>query len=212
MQYKKSWFDKGCTHCSRLSQFLTDLRTEYPDYYNLPVPPIGPEDAKLLIVGLAPGMHGANRTGRPFTGDHAGLLLYQTLYRLGLSSQADALSADDGLQLYHCRISNAVKCLPPQNKPTTDEIKICNQYIQAEINALPQGAVILALGSIAHNAVLRATGNTLSSFKFAHAACHQLDGVILLDSYHCSRYNTQTKRLTEEMFENVFKKAVALIL
>ena len=204
-------FDPDCTRCERLSRFLENVSSEHPDYYARPVPPFGADDARLLIVGLAPGMHGANRTGRPFTGDHAGILLYQTLYRYGFSSGPESSAADDGLELYDCRITNAVKCLPPQNKPLTGEIRDCNSYLRAEMDTLPAGAVVVALGKIAHDAVLRAFDLRLSAFAFAHAAEHRLDGRILIDSYHCSRYNTQTRRLTEDMFHAVFDRARELL-
>lgn len=205
-------FDPDCRACPRLSQFLDEVGEEYPDYHARPVAPFGVDDPALLIVGLAPGMHGANATGRPFTGDYAGILLYQTLYETGFSNQPDSESVNDGLELYECRITNAVKCLPPQNKPVGDEIKQCNHFLQAELEALTPGAVVLALGTIAHNAVLRAYGLKLSEHKFGHANKHPMPGNRwLIDSYHCSRYNTQTKRLTEKMFRDVFKKVRKLI-
>lgn len=204
-------FDSGCTRCKRLSGFLDDVSSQHPDYHAGPVAPFGAADAGLLIVGLAPGMHGANRTGRPFTGDYAGILLYQTLYRYGFASAPESTAADDGLELYNCRITNAVKCLPPQNKPMTAEIRNCNAFLQAEIEATRPGTVLLALGKIAHDAVLRASGLALSSCRFAHGARHEVSGRVLLDSYHCSRYNTQTRRLTEEMFHEVFEQASLLL-
>jgi uracil-DNA glycosylase family 4 len=157
-------------------------------------------------VGLAPGKHGANATGRPFTGDYAGILLYETLYRFGFSNRPVSEYDDDGLRLTGCRITNAVKCLPPDNKPTTQEIRRCNAYLMAELNELPRFSVVLALGTIAHNAVLRAKGLVLSHYRFTHAKVHQLEGLTLLDSYHCSRYNTQTGRLTRAGFQTVFTK------
>jgi uracil-DNA glycosylase family 4 len=184
------------------------VREKHPDYFAKPVPAFGDANPKLLIVGLAPGMHGANRTGRPFTGDYSGILLYQTLFDLGLSNQPTSDSADDALQLHDVRITNAVKCLPPQNKPEASEIKQCNPYLIAEINALPTSCNLLALGKIAHDAVARAYSLKLSALKFTHAAEHHLpDGRILFDSYHCSRYNTQTRRLTEKMFQEVLGRA-----
>jgi uracil-DNA glycosylase family 4 len=204
-------FDVACQRCRRLSDFLKDVSQQYPEYYAKPVPPFGDEDAELLIVGLAPGMHGANRTGRPFTGDHAGILLYQTLYDFGFGSQPVSESAADSLELVQCRISNAVKCLPPQNKPVTAEIKNCNHFLKAELMSLPESGVILALGKIAHDAVLRAFEVPLSRYRFAHAAEHRLGGRMLLDSYHCSRYNTNTRRLTEDMFRNIFRRARELL-
>jgi uracil-DNA glycosylase family 4 len=205
-------FDPDCRQCPRLATFLDDVKAEYPAYHARPVAPFGPKKIQLLIVGLAPGMHGANATGRPFTGDYAGILLYQTLYDFGFSNQPVSESRDDGLQLKNCRITNAVKCLPPQNKPTTEEIKICNGFLQQEIAELKPGTVVLALGLIAHNAVLRAMELKVGGYKFGHLHEYALpDGLWLLDSYHCSRYNTQTKRLTEEMFQQVFARACELM-
>jgi uracil-DNA glycosylase family 4 len=159
---------------------------------------------RLLIVGLAPGKHGANRTGRPFTGDHAGLLLYDTLHCFGFASRAVSVSVDDGLRLVDCRITNAVKCLPPANRPHPSEIRCCNTYLVEEIAALPRGAAILALGTVAHVAVLMALGIARREYRFGHGARHELPRqLVLYDSYHCSRYNTQTKRLTSAMFRNV---------
>ena len=200
-----SSFDSGCRRCPRLAGFLDDVRTRHPDYYAKPVPPFGDAAPRLFIVGLAPGMHGANRSGRPFTGDYAGVLLYDTLHRYGYASAPQSLAADDGLQLTGCRISNAVKCLPPENKPTGAEINACNGFLASELAGLPVGTVILALGSVAHQATLKALGLKAANYKFAHAARHALpDGRVLYDSYHCSRYNTQTKRLTAAMFHGVF--------
>ncbi len=209
-------FNVNCTLCPRLSRFLTDVRKEYPDYHARPVAPfgarLGAKKPGLLIVGLAPGMHGANATGRPFTGDHAGILLYQTLHKFGFSNQANATSIDDGLKLINCRITNAVKCLPPQNKPEGKEIATCNQYLKNELDSLPPGTVVIALGTIAHNAVLKALNLKLKEYKFVHNYKHTLpDNKCLVDSYHCSRYNTQTKRLTTAMFEEVFKQAKRLL-
>lgn len=166
----------------------------------------GDGNARLLIVGLAPGMHGANATGRPFTGDFAGILLYKTLHAFGFASRPDSVAADDGLKLIDCRITNAVRCLPPQNKPLTAEINRCNAYLAAELARQPRGSPVLALGTIAHRAVLRASGEKLSAHPFGHGARSQLaNGLSLIDSYHCSRYNTQTRRLTKTMFVDVFK-------
>jgi uracil-DNA glycosylase family 4 len=185
---------------------LADLRGKYPGYHNAPVAPFGDPDARLLIVGLAPGMHGANASGRPFTGDYAGILLYETLHRFGFASRPESVSADDGLVLSDCRITNAVKCLPPANKPETGEVVTCNAYLAVELRGLPRDAMVLALGTIAHNAVLRALGIKASAHRFGHGAEHELDGLTLIDSYHCSRYNTQTRRLTPEMFQAVFAR------
>lgn len=171
------------------------------------MPPVGDRGARLLVVGLAPGKHGANRTGRPFTGDHAGILLYETLHGLGLASRPVSQAADDGLVLHDCRITNAVKCLPPDNKPKPAEVRTCNAWLAAEIRD-SNPVVILALGRIAHDAVLDALGLKRSSLRFAHGAEHRLDGDCwLLDSYHCSRYNTQTRRLTTGMFQEVMQRA-----
>ena len=195
-----------CRACPRLAAFLDEVRLERPGYHALPVEPFGDPEARLLIVGLAPGMHGANRTGRPFTGDYAGILLYSTLHRFGFASRPQSVSADDPLKLIDCRITNAVKCVPPENKPENDEIKTCNRYLSRELQEAPEARIILALGLIAHNAVLMALGLKRSSLKFAHGARHVLpDGRVLYDSYHCSRYNTQTRRLTDEAFAAVFE-------
>ena len=205
-------FDADCRRCPRLAAFLDAMRIAEPEYYNLPVPPFGDPKAKLLIVGLAPGMHGANRSGRPFTGDHAGILLYETLFKYGFASAAVSRSADDGLLLSNARITNAVKCLPPDNKPLPIEIKTCNPYLTAELSKDKSARVILALGSIAHQSALRAFGLALPKYKFAHAAEHDLgEGRVLIDSYHCSRYNTQTRRLTTPMFEAVLERARDLV-
>ena len=194
----------ACRQCSRLARFLAQVRKEKPDYHARPVLPFGVVAPKLLIVGLAPGMHGANRTGRPFTGDYAGVLLYKTLHKHGLANQPEGAEPDDGLKLQHCRITNAVKCLPPENKPLPAEIKQCNGYLRAEIAALPKSAVLFALGNISHQAILRALDLKLKEYPFKHGACHELpDGRTLFDSYHCSRYNTNTRRLTPEMFDTV---------
>ncbi len=199
-------FSPDCRACPRLARFLDQVRRDHPDYHARPVAPFGDSRARLLIVGLAPGMHGANRTGRPFTGDHAGILLYQTLHRFGFANAAVSVAADDRLKLIGCRITNAVKCLPPQNKPELREIKCCNRYLKTELASLGEGNVVLALGNIAHQAVLLTlAGVRKTQFPFRHGARHELpNGVVLYDSYHCSRYNTQTRRLTPAMFEAVF--------
>ena len=198
-------FDLDCRACPRLATFLDEVHVKHPTYHARPVPAFGAAEPKLLIVGLAPGMHGANRSGRPFTGDTAGILLYQTLHQFGYASAPESVSLDDGLQLIDCRITNAVKCLPPGNKPEPGEIRACNRFLAAEIEALPAQASILALGQIAHQAVLRALGLKLKDYPFAHASDYRLpNGRRLVSSYHCSRYNTQTRRLTPEMFAAVF--------
>jgi uracil-DNA glycosylase family 4 len=200
-------FDKSCRACPRLATFLDDVNERYPDYYCKPVPPFGDEQARFLIVGLAPGMHGANRSGRPFTGDHAGILLYEMLHRFGFSTRRESRAADDGLELVDCRITNAVKCLPPDNKPIGAEINTCNAFLANELATLPAGSVVMALGGIAHRAIIKALALRQADYKFGHAAVHDLGPFRLLDSYHCSRYNTNTGRLTSEMFESVFATA-----
>ena len=204
-------FDVDCRRCPRLAAFLDTVHVEEPNYYCRPVPPFGDPSARIILVGLAPGMHGANRTGRPFTGDHAGILLYRTLYKFGLATAPHSIAANDGLQLVDARITNSVKCLPPANKPLPAEVKQCNAYLRAELQQSPNARVILALGTIAHLAVLRAHDLPVSQFSFAHGAQHSLgEGRLLLDSYHCSRYNTQTRRLTAGMFETVIERAASL--
>lgn len=207
-----SVFSTNCKKCSRLALFLKQVKKDHPDYHAKPVPPFGIARPDLLIVGLAPGMHGANASGRPFTGDYAGILLYETLYRFGFSNQAESMALDDGLKLKQCRITNAVKCLPPENKPTAAEINTCNAYLADELTNLKKGAVILALGSIAHKAVVKAYGLKQRDYPFAHNKVYPLtEGRALVTSYHCSRYNTQTKRLTTSMFHQVFKNIRKLI-
>ena len=207
-----STFDSTCRDCPRLAAFLDAVKEKNPDYYCKPVPPFGDASARFLIVGLAPGMHGANRTGRPFTGDHAGFLLYETLHAFGFSNQAEASAVDDGLELLDCRITNAVKCLPPDNKPVGAEINTCNSYLANELRLLPKNSVMLALGGIAHRAIIRALSLRQADYLFGHAAEHELaEGLLLLDSYHCSRYNTNTRRLTDEMFRAVFARARELL-
>jgi uracil-DNA glycosylase family 4 len=208
---QKAIFDRDCRACPRLAGFLDDVNARYPDYYCRPVPPFGDASARFLIVGLAPGMHGANRTGRPFTGDHAGILLYETMHKYGFGSKAESLSADDGLALLDCRITNAVKCLPPDNKPVGAEINTCNRFLANELDTLQPGSVVLALGGIAHRAIVKARGLRQADYKFAHAADHDLGAFRMLDSYHCSRYNTNTGRLTPEMFDTVFAKAKVML-
>ena len=207
-----SAFNGRCTACPRLARYLATVRRDYPDYYARPVAPFGDPLARFLIVGLAPGLHGANRTGRPFTGDHAGMLLYRTLHKHGFASRPESVAADDRLRLKNCRITNAVKCVPPQNKPFPGEIKRCNVYLQAELSHLSKSSVVLALGRIAHQAVLQALELRPAAFPFTHGAQHQLpSGARLLDSYHCSRYNTQTGRLTTPMFGAVVRQAAKLL-
>jgi uracil-DNA glycosylase family 4 len=203
-------YDEGCRRCARLVAFLSEVRAAHPDYYCRPVAPFGAGDAALVVVGLAPGMHGANASGRPFTGDHAGILLFETLHAYGYASQPVATARDDGLALFGCRITNAVKCLPPANKPLPAEIRACNGFLEADLAVLPAGGAILALGRIAHDATLRAFRIAPSALPFAHGAQHALDrGIALFDSYHCSRYNTNTRRLTPAMFRAVFDAIAA---
>ena len=204
-------FDAGCRRCPRLVKHLAAVKLEHRAYHCAPVAPFGDPDARLLIVGLAPGQHGANATGRPFTGDYAGILLYETLHAFGFASAPQSAGLDDGLRLLDCRITNAVKCLPPANKPTGDEIVRCNPYLAAELAQLDPPAVVLALGGVAHRAVLRAMSLKLSSHPFGHGRKHPLGGLTLMDSYHCSRYNTQTRRLTPAMFRTVFAQVRRLL-
>lgn len=230
-------FDVGCTRCPRLADFLSDCRASHPQHFGRPVAPFGDVNAGLLVVGLAPGYNGANRTGRPFTGDFCGDLLYSTLHKHGFASAPQSVSRDDGLHLINCRVTNAVKCVPPENKPTPAEIKTCNAFLSVELTQ-HRPKVILALGVIAHDAVLMSLGLKKSAYKFAHGARHDVmfgassasasvssatsrlnaatDGVdsapiALLDSYHVSRYNTQTGRLTESMFDAVVSQAASLL-
>jgi uracil-DNA glycosylase family 4 len=204
-------FDPDCTRCTRLAHHLEQMRGKHPDYWNRPVPPFGDPHARLVIVGLAPGAHGANASGRPFTGDHAGLFLYRALFEVGLATRAESRARGDGLDLRNCRITNAVKCLPPANRPTATEVDNCNSYLRHELATLPERAVVLALGAIAHRAVLRAFGLALNLYPFVHGRVHEVDAArSLIDSYHCSRQNTQTGRLTAAMFDAVLRRAQAL--
>jgi len=207
--------DHDCPRCPRLVAFRSANRTEHPDWFNAPVATFGAGDAWLLIVGLAPGLRGANRTGRPFTGDFAGNLLYETLLACGLASGTYAQRADDGLRLIGCAITNAVRCVPPQNKPLPAEIANCRVFLQATIDALPNLRAIIALGRLAHESVVRAFGQKLAALPFAHGREHALASLgrnlTLFDSYHCSRYNTNTAVLTPPMFRDVFDRALKLI-
>ena len=196
-----------CALCPRLVEFRETQRKGHADWHNAPVPSFGELDARLLIVGLAPGLKGANRTGRPFTGDYAGDLLYATLKNFGFARGDYAARKDDGLTLVDCRISNAARCVPPENKPLPEEVAACRHFLTGEIAAMPKLRAILALGQVSHGGVLAALGQKKSAFKFGHGALHNLpDGRLLADSYHCSRYNTNTGRLTTAMFESVFKE------
>jgi uracil-DNA glycosylase family 4 len=199
---------RNCPLCPRLVAFREDLRAKHADWWNAPVPVFGDPEAWLGIVGLAPGMHGANRTGRAFTGDHAGILLYRTLLKFGLAEGEYLEQPDDSLQLKGAAIINSVRCLPPQNKPTPHEVATCRQFYTAALESLPNIRILVALGAIAHGSAVRTAGGILSRNKFGHLAEHRLaDGRILIDSYHCSRYNQNTNLLTAEMFEAVFARA-----
>lgn len=199
---------RDCALCPRLAAFRASNAAAHGDWFNAPVPSFGPQDAGLLIVGLAPGLRGANRTGRPFTGDFAGDLLYETLAAHGLAQGTYAARADDGLILLGARIANAVRCVPPENKPTAAEINTCRPFLVAELNGPAPPRVVLALGKIAHDSVVRAFGLRLSAMPFAHGAVHALgEGRWLFDSYHCSRYNQNTGRLTPAMFREVVAAA-----
>jgi len=200
-----------CRLCPRLCAFRDANRDLYPQFHNAPVPSFGGADAWLLIVGLAPGLKGANQTGRPFTGDYAGDLLYETLLAFGLAKGRYDRRSDDGLELQGCRITNAVRCVPPENKPVGVEIKNCNAFLAAEMASLPKLKMVLSLGLVSHGAVLSARGLAKSARRFGHGAIHDLpDGLRLADSYHCSRYNTNTGRLTPEMFAAVFETILKL--
>lgn len=202
---------RDCPICPRLVAFREELRKEFPDWWNAPVRAFGDPDAWLAIVGLAPGKHGANRTGRPFTGDFAGLLLYRTLAKYGLAQGVYDERIDDGLTLTGAVIVNSVRCLPPANKPLPDEIAACRPFYAKSIDALPKARIMVALGQIAHGSAVRTAGGKLSEYRFGHLAEHRLpDGRILIDSYHCSRYNQNTNRLTQPMFEQVFERALAV--
>jgi uracil-DNA glycosylase len=195
---------QNCPMCPRLVAYRLANREAQPDWFNGPVPSFGPLDASLLVVGMAPGVKGANRTGRPFTGDHAGILLYSTLLRFGRARGSYGASADDGLELVDTRIANAVRCVPPANLPEPAEVTTCNPFLRGELQAMAQLRVVLALGVLAHAAVLKACGIPPARIRFRHGALHELpDGLVLADSYHVSRYNTNTGRLTTEMFEAV---------
>lgn len=199
---------KNCRRCPRLVALRKSLRKDQPDWWNAPVPTFGDPDAWLAIIGLAPGKEGANRTGRVFTGDASGDLLFATLAKAGLSNGRFQSRADDGVTLHGAIIINAVKCLPPQNKPTGAEIANCRKYLAKSMGALPNLRIVLALGKIAHDSILRMENMQLADHKFAHGAEHELTGGrTLIDSYHCSRYNVNTKRLTIGMFEAVFQQA-----
>ena len=204
MALSKRYYNRKCAKCPRLVDFLKVVRERHPDYACRPVPSFGALGSRLLIVGLAPGLHGANATGRPFTGDHAGILLYKTLHKFGFSSAPDSKPGDD-LSLKDCAVTNAVKCLPPENKPVAAEVNACRTFLINELDAVPPKGVILVLGKVAHDSVVRGLGLSVGSLRFQHAGEYALPGGrTLVSSYHCSRNNTQTGRLTAEMFDRVF--------
>ena len=199
-----------CRLCPRLAEFLDEARAKNPDWHNAPVNGYGPTDARIMIIGLAPGMRGANRTGRPFTGDFAGDLLYQMLDEFGLSEGTYQSRPDDGVELKDVRIVNAVRCVPPQNKPIGAEINTCRQFLTQDVDAMTNLKVIITLGRIGHTSALKALGLKEKDYPFGHHKQHKTeDGVTIISSYHCSRYNTQTGRLTEQMFRDVFASAIA---
>lgn len=200
---------RNCPLCSRLVQFRTANRTAHPDYFNNPVPSFGDRNGRLLIVGLAPGLHGANKTGRPFTGDYAGDLLYSSLLRHGLARGTYQQRIDDGLELIDCMITNAVRCVPPENKPLPVEIRTCRQFLSAQISSMPNLRAILTLGRIAHESVCKALSISQRAYAFAHGAQHKHNRLTLVASYHCSRYNTNTGVLTPEMFDTALRAAKA---
>ncbi len=202
---------RDCPRCPRLVAFRENWRVKEPGWHNAPVPSFGPIDARLLVVGLAPGLQGANRTGRPFTGDYAGDLLYPTLIEYGFAKGRYEERVDDGLTMVDARISNAVRCVPPENKPATTEIRTCNDFLKAEIADMPKLRALISLGRIAHDASIVALGGKRSGFAFAHGCQHMLGEIALFNSYHCSRYNTNTGVLTPEMFRDVFAKARAYL-
>ena len=202
---------RDCPRCPRLAAFRTTWRAKEPTWFNAPVPSFGPLDARLLIVGLAPGLQGANRTGRPFTGDYAGVLLYETLGQFGFARGQYGAHPDDGLELVDSRITNAVRCVPPENKPTPQEIKTCRDFLVPTIAEMKKLRAIVALGRIAHESTVRALGAKLSDATFGHGNRHQLGALMLFCSYHCSRYNTNTGVLTPEMFRDVFESVRAFL-
>ena len=204
-----------CPHCPRLVAFRQDNQKKYNNFFNGAVPAFGPLDAELLVVGLAPGLKGANATGRPFTGDYAGDVLYASLLHSGFARGSYGKHAGDGLELLNARITNAVRCVPPENKPETSEIKQCNDFLRQEMQAMPNLRVLISLGGIAHKAVLMAAGEKQSAFRFAHGAVHKLvlgdKTLVLLNSYHCSRYNINTGRMSQLMLDEVFEHAKTVL-
>ncbi len=198
--------NRECKKCQRLREFILENRTKYPEWHNAPVNSFGNIDSQLLIVGLAPGLKGANRTGRPFTGDYTGDLLYSTLLDFGLAFGSYEAHSGDSLVLNNCRITNAVRCLPPQNKPNGPEVKNCASFLFSELTNMKNLKVVLALGGLAHTAILTVLEKPKAEYKFGHNSSHRFDKFVLVDSYHCSRYNTNTGRLTKQMFHDVFKE------
>lgn len=204
--------EKNCTLCPRLTEFRQQNQLKFPNYHNGPVESFGSLDAQILVVGLAPGLNGANQTNRPFTNDYAGDVLYPTLKKFGFAEGDYQKKKDDGFCLINVRVTNAVRCVPPQNKVTGDETKTCGQYLIQEIKNMPKLKIILSLGAVSHNAVLKALGCKLSAYHFAHGAVHYLNnGLILVDSYHTSRYNINTGVLTAKMFEEIIMKLEDLL-
>ena len=207
----KRYYNAHCQRCPRLAGFLSSVRARHPEYACRPVPSFGVLGSRLLIVGLAPGLHGANATGRPFTGDHAGILLYKTLYKFAFASAPESNPGDD-LALKDCAVTNAVKCLPPENKPSAAEVNTCRDFLVHELETVPANGGVIVLGKIAHDSVVRAFGLTPGAIPFRHAGEHAIPGGrTLLSSYHCSRYNTQTGRLTPKMFDQVFERARTIL-
>ena len=202
---------RDCPFCPRLADFREEQRRLHPQWFNAPVPSFGDDDAWLAIVGLAPGLQGANRTGRPFTGDYSGALLYETLVKFGLADGRYGATPDDGMQLRGTIIVNAVRCVPPQNKPSPAEIRTCRPFLERSLAELPHLRVVIALGQIAHQSAVKSLGGKLPKYRFAHLAEHRMPpGTLLIDSYHCSRYNQNTGRLDRAMFEAVFDRACGL--
>lgn len=199
--------NKNCSKCRRLYNFRKKNQSNNPDWFNAPVPTFGELSSSLLIVGLAPGLQGANKTGRPFTGDYAGDLLYKTINKFNFSKGKYAGTIDDSLKLKNCTITNAVRCVPPQNKPISEEINNCNNFLKKTIEIHKNLKVIIALGLIAHKSIISALNLKQKLYKFKHGNKHKIDNLILIDSYHCSRYNTNTGRLNQEMFEKIFFEA-----
>lgn len=211
MKYEYKNADYNCDKCPRLKKFIDENRKKFPDFFNGPVPSFGSGSPELLVVGLAPGLKGANKNAIPFTGDYAGDLLYPTLLKYGWASgEYKVEKGNNGLVLNKSRITNAVRCVPPQNKPIGEEINVCREFLLNELNN-PSVKIVLTLGLVAHNSVIKSLGCKLSAYKFGHGNVHKIDGKIVIDSYHCSRYNTNTRRLTIEMFEDIFEQIGSMV-